>query len=110
MFGCDRMDKNNLKKESFIHYIDKLTNNTFSILPIFEEEGFSDNLVTRIKNLKIKMDGFLLWNECDENLRLEIMSLLTKINGDLTHREIRYCVLKICSLLSDLKCGDDNVS
>lgn len=111
MFGRDMMKKdNNLNKDSFMQYIDKLTNNAFSILPIFEEEGFSENLVARLKNLKIKMDGFLLWYECKAGVRVEIMSLLTKIDKDLSHQELRYCVLRICSLLSSLKSGDINVS
>lgn len=106
MFGVCNMSGELLEGKSFTDYIDYLTNKIFSILPTFEEEGYSSNLVSRIDNLKIKIDGFLILSECDKNIRLEVMSLLSKLNSEVSHKEVRYCVLRVCSLLSKLKSGD----
>lgn len=83
-------------------YIDKLIDQVFSLLPLFEENK-CDFYKQRAKILNHKINGFLSLYNYDSIITLEILSLLKEIECVKTHYEIRYCVLKICSLLSSIK-------
>lgn len=87
-------------------YIDVLTNQVFSILPFFEENGNCETLSNKIDNINLKFIGFFKMIDCDSNVYIEILSLMKTLQCSKSHIEIRRCVLKICSLLSSLKVVD----
>lgn len=84
-------------------YIDSLINQTFSILPIYEEFGYTENLSNKIFNLSVKLDGFFQFREFDKIVVIDILSLVNELQNTKNHKRIRSCVLKICSLLGRLK-------
>lgn len=94
-----------LSKEKTNSYIDKLTNKIFSILPIYEEDGLSDSLMSRLDNIIMTFDGFSSLINCSDELTIDVMSLLLKIKKAKSHSEVRTCVLRVCSKLSSLKVG-----
>lgn len=87
-------------------YIDSLINQTFSILPIYEEFGYTENLSNKIFNLSVKLDGFFQFCEFDKIVIIDILSLINELQNAKNHKQIRSCVLKICSLLGQLKVVD----
>ncbi len=84
-------------------YIDSLINQTFSILPIYEEFGYTENLSNKVFNLSVKLDGFFQFHEFDKIVVIDILSLVNELQNTKNHKRIRSCVLKICSLLGRLK-------
>lgn len=89
-------------------YINHLINQTFSILPYFEEYGYCLVLTQKIENLCRKMNGFFSINEFDPIVTIDIISLVNKLkSADNTHADVRSCVLTVCSLLSGLKVVDE---
>ena len=84
-------------------YINMLINQTFSILPLYEENGQCQILSQKIDNLFHRLNGFFKMNEFDSNTTLDILSFINELKDSDNHEEVRCCVLKVCSLLSRLK-------
>lgn len=84
-------------------YIDMLIKQTFSILPLYEENGRCLTLSQKVENLSRRMSGFFKMNDFDSNTTIDILSFLNELKDLDNHREVRCCVLKTCSLLSKLK-------
>lgn len=85
-------------------YIEYLINQTFSILPLYEEYGYCLVLTQKIDNLYRKMNGFFSINEFDPIITIDIISFINELkNTENTHADVRSCVLTSCSLLSSLK-------
>lgn len=99
------MEKFKLSDNRTNSYIESLTNKIFCILPLYEEQGLSESLVSRLDNIIMTVDGFLLLIDCDDNTSTDILSLLSKIKKAKNHAEVRSSVLRICSTLSNLKVG-----
>ena len=87
-------------------YIDRLINQTFSILPIYEEHGNCEYYENKVNNLFYKMNGFFKLKSFHSDTTTDILSLLNTLKFSNNHKEVRSCVLKICSLLTKLKDGE----
>lgn len=101
--GCSM---NNHDKNS---YIESLINQIFCILPMFEEKGYTDDLHSKIKNMYYKIEGFLKLYDYDPIVTIDILSLLTELYHADSHQQLRFCVLRICNLLSCIKVEADNI-
>ena len=77
--GVIYMDKFELSTEKFNSYIDNLTGKIFCILPLYEEEGLSESLISRLDNIIMRIDGFFTLINYDSNESIDILSLLSKI-------------------------------
>lgn len=88
-------------------YIDYLTDQVFSILPVFEETGYSESLQKKICNMSAKLDGFFRLYHFTSPYAMDILSLMAELEVVREHKRIRSCVLKTCSLLSQLKVVDE---
>ena len=88
-------------------YIDYLTDQVFSILPVFEETGYSESLQRKICNMGAKLDGFFRLYNFTSPCTMDILSLMAELEVTNEHKRIRSCVLKTCSLLSQLKVVDE---
>ena len=95
--------ENNISIQDSNSYIDMLINQTFSILPLYEENGKCSILNHKIDNMLHRTNGFFKMNDFDSNITIDILSFIKELRGSDKHEEIRCCVLKICSLLSQLK-------
>ena len=95
-----------MNKNDFNAYIDSLINPTFSIFPIYEESGYTDNLANKIFNLSVKLDGFFHFFAFDKIIMLDILSLVNELQNTKEYKKVRSCVLKICSLLGQMKVVD----
>lgn len=84
-------------------YIDVLINQSFSILPIYEEEGNSEKLKHKIDNISHRLNGFFKMNNFDPRITIDILAFTNELRDSNNHKDVRCCVLKICSLLSRLK-------
>lgn len=102
MFGGYDME-NNISIQDNNSYIDKLINQTFSILPLYEEYGQCLILSRKIDNLTHRLSGFFKMNDFDVNITIDILSFINELKDSDDHDKIRCCVLKACSLLSRLK-------
>ena len=100
------MQKN---EESYIDtnsYIDKLINQCFSILPLYEENSNCKILSQKVDNILYKLNGFFNMNNFDTVVIADILSYTNNLKSFKSHREVRCCVLKVCSLLASLKVVD----
>lgn len=88
-------------------YIDYLINQTFSILPSYEENGKCELLAQKIENLIHRLNGFFVMNDFDVNVTMDILSFVNALKDLDNHKNVRCCVLKTCSLLSQLKVVDE---
>ena len=104
--GCDMEDNFFISIQDNNSYIDKLIKQTFSVLPLYEENGRCLILEQKIENLFRKLSGFFKMNEFDSNATIDILSFINVLKDSDNHEEIRCCVLKTCSLLSQLKVVD----
>ena len=102
MFGGYDME-NNISIQDNNSYIDMLINQTFSILPLYEENGHCLILSQKIDNLLHRLSGFFKMNDFDSNTTIDILSFINELKDSDNHEEVRCCVLKVCSLLSRLK-------
>lgn len=84
-------------------YLNLLINQSFSILPLYEELGACDALINKVDNLICRMQGFFTINQFDSGITTDILSYANSLRTMRGHHQIRKCVLKICSLLSRLK-------
>ena len=96
----------NLSHNQLNAYIAKLINKVYRVLPIYEEDGKTEQLSNKIDGLLRCIDGFLCSYQCDEDLSLDIISYMQELQFADTHEEIRSCVLKVCNLLDKIKVGD----
>lgn len=99
--GCDM--ENNISIQDNNSYIDMLINQTFSILPLYEENCQCTILSQKIDNLLHRLSGFFKMNDFDSNTTIDILSFINELKDSDSHEEVRCCVLKVCSLLSRLK-------
>ena len=97
------MGKINFSINDINSYIDILTNQSFSILPLYEENGINKVLIQKINSLNYKLNAFFKANRFDPNITIEILSFANELSNIDNHDEMRYFVLRICSLLSRLK-------
>lgn len=95
--------KNALSYSSTDFYLDLLINQSFSILPLYEEHGVCEPLMNKVDNLLYRMQGFFALNNFDSGITTDILSYVNSLKSLNGHSKIRRCVLKICSLLSQLK-------
>lgn len=95
--------ENNISIKDNNSYINMLINQTFSILPIYEENGQCTILSQKIDNLLHRLSGFFKMNDFDSNTTIDILSFINELKDSDNHEEVRCCVLKVCSLLSRLK-------
>ena len=102
MFGGYDME-NNISIQDNNSYIDMLINQTFSILPLYEENGQCQILSQKIDNLFHRLSGFFKMKDFDSNTTIDILSFINELKDSDIHEEVRCCVLKVCSLLSRLK-------
>ncbi len=92
--------------------IDSIINHVFSILPLYEEHGMTEELCYKINFTATQIHT--LFKICkNKNVHsssyyLEVVSHLQMIKEAKNHADVRKSVLKICSLLSEMKVGDDN--
>lgn len=84
-------------------YIDVLINQTFSILPLYEEDKNSKFLSQKITNLTYRLNGFFKINDFDTNITIDILALVNELGTFENHAKVRNCVLRVCSLLSRLR-------
>lgn len=84
-------------------YIDRLINQCFSILPLFEENGMDNNLQKKIDNIFHRCKGFFHMNQYESETILNILSILYSLKSMEVHGDIRHNVLKVCNLLSEMK-------
>ena len=103
MYGGCNMQENNFSLSNTNSYIDKLIDQCFSILPLYEENGNCQILSQKLDNLIYKLNGFFNMNNFDSNITTDILSYANNLKSFNNHVEVRCCVLKICSLLSRLK-------
>lgn len=96
-------NKTALSYSSIDSYLDLLINQTFSILPLYEEHGVCQPLLNKTDNLIYRMQGFFAINDFDSDITTNILSYANSLKTLYKHNQIRRCVLKICSLLSKLK-------
>lgn len=89
-------------------YLNMLINQVFGILPMFEDNGMSDKLKSRITNVICKTNGFFLMMNFNSRDSLQILSLLHELENAEEHKKVRTCVLRICSLLGKLKVGEEH--
>lgn len=87
-------------------YIDSLINQVFSILPVYEESGYTKSLEQKIFNMSVKLDGFFRLYDFQHTTVIDILSLMNELQATDEHKKIRSCVLKVCSLLTQLKVVD----
>ena len=97
------MRENNFSLSNTKSYIDKLIDQCFSMLPLYEENGSCQILFQKLDNLIFKLNGFFNMNNFDSNITTDILSYANNLKSFNNHVEVRCCVLKICSLLSRLK-------
>lgn len=97
----------NLPKEDLNNYISTLINKIYSILPLYEEQGKTDSLISKTDGIIRNVDGFLCICPIGNSaVSLDILSYLQKLKHFDTHKDVKSCVFKVCNLLSDLKVGD----
>ena len=99
--------ENNISIQDNNSYIDMLINQTFSILPLYEENGQCQILSQKIDNLFHRLSGFFKMKDFDSNTTIDILSFINELKDSDIHEEVRCCVLKACSLLSRLKVVDE---
>lgn len=87
-------------------YIDYLIDQVFSILPVFEENGHTKDLERKVSNMGAKLDGFFRLYNFTSPYVMDILSLMAELEVSEDHKKIRSCVLKACSLLTQLKVVD----
>lgn len=87
-------------------YIDYLIDQVFSILPVFEENGHTKDLERKVSNMGAKLDGFFRLYNFTSPYVMDILSLMAELEVSKDHKKIRSCVLKACSLLTQLKVVD----
>lgn len=92
--------------------IDSIINHVFSILPLYEEQGMTEELRYKINFTSTQIHT--LFNICkNKNVHsssyyLELISYLEMLKIAEDHANMRKSVLKICSLLSEMKVGEGN--
>uniref|UniRef100_UPI004056F267 hypothetical protein n=1 Tax=Agathobacter sp. TaxID=2021311 RepID=UPI004056F267 len=99
--------ENNISIKDNNSYINMLINQTFSILPLYEENGKCELLTQKINNVYHRLNGFFKMNSFGSDITIDILSFVNKLKDSDSHKEIRFCVLKVCSLLSCLKVVDE---
>ncbi len=99
------VDKNEILDNN--SYIELLINHTFSILPTYEEHGKCELIVQKIENLIHRLKGFFSMNDFPLEITMDILSFMNALKDLDEHKAIRCCVLKTCSLLSQLKVVDN---
>lgn len=95
--------ENNISIQDNNSYIDMLINQTFSVLPLYEENGQCLILSQKIENIFYRLSGFFKMNDFNPIVTIDILSFANELKDSDNHEDIRRCVLKICSLLSRLK-------
>lgn len=96
-------NKSSLSHSSIYSYLDLLINQSFSILPLYEEHGICESFINKVDNIIYRMQGFFAINDFDSDITTDILSYANSLKTLYKHNQIRRCVLKICSLLSKLK-------
>lgn len=97
------MDDKFISNNDINSYIEMLINQSFSILPVYEENGKCEILTQKIDNIFHRLSGFFKMNNFDSKTTIDILSFVIELRDVDNHSEVRCCVLKICSLLSQLK-------
>ena len=106
MYGGCNMQKNEKSYINTNSYIDKLINQCFSILPLYEENDNCQILSQKVDNIIYKLNGFFNMNNFDTVVITDILSYTNNLKSFKSHKEVRCCVLKVCSLLASLKVVD----
>ena len=108
--GVEKMETKyygSIPDENVNAFIDKLINQTFSLLPLYEEKGDDEILTKQFEekqaNIIARLNGFLQYMIVDSNIRLEILVHAENLNQSKDHSDYRKHILKICNLLSHLK-------
>jgi hypothetical protein len=100
-----------LSSSNINQYISDIIGRVYSILPLYETHGKTIILDNKIDGLYRNIDGFLcVYNQIyhsESHISLDIISYISELRFANKHKEVRLCVLKICSLLDSLKVGDD---
>lgn len=94
-----------LTPTDFENYHKKLSNRIFCILPLYEESGMTESLLSKIDSVKKSVNGYLYLVEAEAIDQIKIMSYLTLIEHSDTHDEIKSCVFKSLSLFNKCKGG-----
>lgn len=92
-----------ISNDNINSYIETLINQSFSILPLYEENGKCEILTQKIDNIFHRINGFFKINNFDSKITIDILSFASELKDVDSHSDVRCCVLKICSLLSQLK-------
>ena len=103
MYGDYNMKNINISNDDINIYIDTLINQSFSILPLYEENGMCPILIQKINNIDYKLNNFFKINSFDSNIIIETLAFINGLRDANSHDEVRFFVLKICALLSSLK-------